>query len=107
MEEVPANYLMPSFGYCYEGSLKDVDLMSASGWFEVRVTLTDADGNSQTQTIYPAFYVKECVGIETVGIESDEMPAVYYNTLGQRVSGPQAGQILIKRQGAKSTKMIF
>ena len=40
-------------------------------------------------------------------IRADEAPATYYNMQGIRVSNPSAGQLLIKVQGNKSSKIRF
>lgn len=41
------------------------------------------------------------------GISADNnLPTLYYNLQGQRVTNPQAGQILIKRTGSKVSKLV-
>ena len=46
------------YGYLWEGALKEITTKSDNGWFDLRVTLTDKAGNSQVQTIAPAFFIK-------------------------------------------------
>lgn len=42
------------------------------------------------------------------GIQSDEnAPISYYNLQGVKISNPTKGQLIIKRQGTKTTKVIF
>lgn len=45
-------------------------------------------------------------GVEGIETENDS-EALYFNLQGIRVLNPEAGQILIKRQGSKSSKVIF
>ena len=49
----------------------------------------------------------EFPGAGVEGIEFDEnAPVEYFNLQGVRVTNPEAGQLLIKRQGAKTAKVI-
>lgn len=68
VENIPERDFMPGFGTYYRGSLADVDMASENGWFDVRIRLTDASGNYQEQTLSPAFWIEENVGVgEIVG----------------------------------------
>lgn len=68
VENIPERDFMPGFGTYYRGSLADVDMASENGWFDVRIKLTDASGNYQEQTLSPAFWIEENVGVgEIVG----------------------------------------
>lgn len=68
VENIPERDFMPGFGTYYRGSLADVDVASENGWFDVRIKLTDASGNYQEQTLSPAFWIEENVGVgEIVG----------------------------------------
>ena len=72
VEEVPEYYFMPEFGYFYRGSLSPVTMASANGWFKLRVTMEDGAGNSQVQTIEPAFRIESAMaGIGSVSDNSD------------------------------------
>ena len=44
-------------GQFFSGSLGNVTATSSNDWFDLRITLTDADGNIQKQTISPAFMI--------------------------------------------------
>lgn len=66
VENVPERDFMPGFGTYYRGSLAAVDRKSENGWFDVRITLTDAAGNFQEQTLSPAFKIDSSVGVETI-----------------------------------------
>lgn len=66
VEEIPENYYMPGFGYFYRGSLESVSKTSTNGWYDLRFTLTDKAGNEMVQRVSPAFYIGDCVGIDSV-----------------------------------------
>lgn len=53
------------FAPAYEAPLKDVTAASETGWFDLRITMTDADGNYMTQTIAPAFKIDSLTGIDS------------------------------------------
>ncbi|MDE6801652.1 MAG: hypothetical protein K2J06_02695 [Muribaculaceae bacterium] len=45
-------------------------------------------------------------GVDNVAVDSENAPVEYYNLLGNRVTNPAKGQIIIKKQGTTVTKMI-
>ncbi len=53
-------YQTPGFGNFYEGSLSPV---ASEGWHDLRITLSDASGNRQQQTISPAFRIGDNGGV--------------------------------------------
>lgn len=57
---------MPGYGHFYRGSLGGVDRGSSNGWFDIRISLTDAAGNCQRQTLSPAFKVESLAGVDAV-----------------------------------------
>ncbi len=63
VDEIPELYRMPGFGYFYRGSLESVNRESGNGWYDLKVTLTDASGNMQEQTISPAFRIANTTGV--------------------------------------------
>ena len=64
--EIPELYFMPGYGHFYRGSLGGVDRGSSNGWFDIRISLTDAAGNCQRQTLSPAFKVESLAGVDAV-----------------------------------------
>lgn len=72
IEEVPELFLMPNFGYCYRASLDQVDSPSDNGWYDLRLTVTDRAGNSQSQVIEPAFNIRKVSATERIDGESME-----------------------------------
>lgn len=49
--EVPEYYCMPGFGYFYQANL---DVAPETGWYDLKLVLTDLTGNTHTQTLAPA-----------------------------------------------------
>lgn len=48
VEERP-EWFTKEFGYVYEGSLKEVSSPDYSGWYDLRITMTDSDGSVSRQ----------------------------------------------------------
>lgn len=107
MTEDPDLFFMPGFGYFYRGSLADVEANSANGWYDLRITVSDAAGNYLTQTLSPAFAIGEYAAITTVASEAADAPAEYFTIQGVRVANPTPGQLLIRRQGTSVSKILF
>lgn len=49
--EVPEYYFMPGFGYFYRASMNKAP---ETGWYDLKIVLTDLAGNTHTQTLSPA-----------------------------------------------------
>jgi hypothetical protein len=117
VEEVPELFCMPGFGAFYRGSLSSVNKMSSNGWFDLRVTLSDAAGNYQEQVISPAFKVNALDAVSEVSTDGDiqvyvrdgaivvsgvENPNIeVYNAAGSRVrtSGLTQGIYVVRVNG--------
>lgn len=108
VEEDADKFYLPEYGFYWSGSLKDVEGMTAAGHYQLRLTMTDAAGNSQTQTIFPAFSVAEFAGIDHISADDaaqSNAPVVYYNLQGKRVAEPSNG-VYIRVQGSRATKVM-
>lgn len=46
-------------------------------------------------------------GIDNIFVSEDDAPAEYYNLQGIRVANPAKGQLVIRRQGDKSSKIVM
>lgn len=66
VEAIPELFFMPGFGDCYSTNLANVDRPSRTGWFDLRIEMTDKAGNRQCQTISPAFKINALSGIASV-----------------------------------------
>lgn len=97
--EQPDKRFMPAYGNCYEAPLAQVTRTSASGWYDMRFTITDNQGNTQEQTVSPAFRIAEFAGIESVSSGQNDTVSVdnrsiiapegaaIYSIDGRRVDG--------------------
>ncbi len=64
VREIPDLFFMPGYGYCFRAYPDTIDKSSTNGWYDLRFTLTDAEGNYQTQTISPAFHLDTLSGVD-------------------------------------------
>ena len=103
----PSKDWTPGWGSYYTAQLSGVKDPAPYGWYDLRITVTSEEGASLQQIVSPAFNIPAFTGIETVENTDTDAPAVYYNLQGQRVDNPVAGQIVIRRQGTKATKIIL
>lgn len=102
-EEIEANFVMPSFGYFWRGKL---DNANEKGAYTLRLTLNDSAGNTQVQTIYPAFFIKRSTGLRNTGA-CDEDHIIYFDLQGNRIDRPSAGQPVIRICDGEARKIIF
>lgn len=71
VESDPANFFMPGFGEYFSGRLDQISVKSDNGWYDLRVSLTDKAGNTQIQTISPAFKLEKLSGINEIQSTDD------------------------------------
>ena len=97
----------PNWGTTLACALSQVDRTSASGWFDVRVSLKSATGSS-VNLVSPAFRISEFAGIERISDDSAtaDAPAEYFTIDGRRVSAPEPGSIVLCRRAGAVTKLI-
>ncbi len=119
VDERPEYFMFPAFGAFMQANLEQVTRKSPTGWFDLRVTLTDAAGNTQSQLISPAFKIEANVGLSTPDVAPEfsvtvdgnnivcPVGAVVYNLAGQRVATTNlpAGVYLVTYSGL-TTKVI-
>ena len=107
VEEVPGEFFMPGFGYFYRGSLQSVTNPSATGWYDLRIKLTDLSGNWQEQVISPAFRIGNGspTGIEVV-TSNDATEVARYTVDGRAISAPQAGVNIVKMSDGTVKKVL-
>lgn len=106
MVEETDNMYMPSYGYFWKGDLSNVDGTTDKGWYQLRISMEDQDGNKQTQVIYPAFQILANSGVEDVAVDIDNTSSEYYNLQGVRITNPKEGSVVIRRQGGKAVKTV-
>ena len=105
---IPELFFMPGFGDCYSTNLAKVDRPSRTGWFDLRIEMTDKAGNRQCQTISPAFKINALSGIASVSDDNvkvwvadreirtegaDGATMEVYSVSGQKMASTQADRI--------------
>ena len=105
---IPELFFMPGFGDCYSTNLAKVDRPSRTGWFDLRIEMTDKAGNRQCQTISPAFKINALSGIASVSDDNVEVWVAdheirtegadgaskeVYSVSGQKMASTQAERI--------------
>lgn len=108
VEAIPELFFMPGFGDCYSTNLASVDRPSRTGWFDLRIEMTDKAGNRQRQTISPAFKINALSGIASVSDDNvkvwvadreirtegaDGATMEVYSVSGQKMASTQADRI--------------
>lgn len=98
--------VLPGYGDEFTVDLSAVPQTSADQWYDLRISIKAANGDSQTQTISPAFKVLALDGISdlTVG-DADTAEAEIYDLQGRRVA-PTAPGLYIVRRGNRVSKTI-
>lgn len=87
--EKPEYFMFPAFGAFMGCNMSQVNQNSDTGWYDLRVTLTDKAGNQQTQLISPAFKINS-----NVGITSPETDATFsVNVVGNNIECPTGASI--------------
>ena len=80
---------------------------------EAWTTITDSKDNvylnsQATYTfLWDGNFAGQTSGVEGLEVEDANAPVVYYNLQGQVVNNPEKGQILIKKQGTKTSKVVY
>lgn len=101
-------FFVPGYGYCYEGSLAGVDRGSSDGWMDLRISLADDSGNTQTQTLSPAFRVGSLAGVEaTAADDNADSTPLLYDLQGRKAAAHPAPGIYIRRTGARTEKVTI
>lgn len=72
VEELPEQFMNGGLGYIYTATTGSVDRKSDNGWFDLRFTVTDLAGNSQVQTLSPAFRIDDLSGVEDIIYNGDD-----------------------------------
>ena len=107
VNEVPSEFYMPGFGYFYRGSLQNVTGNSETGWYDLKVKLTDLSGNWQEQVISPAFRIGNGSLSSIDAVKTGDATEVARYTIDGRVIGaPQTGINIVKMSDG-TVKKVF
>lgn len=97
-----------ALGNHYLVDLGNVTTGSGDGWYDLRITLTTPEGNTQIQTLSPAFNIADMAGIEEISFTPDEHRQVrYFDLQGTRIANPVPGQTVIKVSNRGASKIRF
>jgi thiol-disulfide isomerase/thioredoxin len=76
---------------------------------QCRIAVVVCDGDDVVNCDW--LTISEAAGVNSVNadeaVSNLNAPVEYFNLQGQRVANPEAGQLLIKRQGSKATKVVI
>lgn len=75
VNEIAEKKSMPYFGNYYEAATDDIKSEKENHWFDLKICFKDKEGNSQTQTVCPAFMIKnsEDTGIDEVNAANESL----------------------------------
>lgn len=90
-----AEKYLQSYGAFWSGSLKEVAAYSETGWFDLKVTLTDAAGNTQVQKLAPAFYIESSMEESGVDKVSQTPNAVKFNVVNGCVVSTDGKSVMV------------
>lgn len=105
VSELEERFFMPGWGHYYRASLASAERRSPDGWFDVRVTLADAAGNTHRQIFSPAFYVDPLSGV--AGPEDDGGVAVNYKDGMLTVAGSERPEVKVFDMTGRLVKCAF
>ena len=94
---------MEPYTHTFSYNIKDNPLIQNPGYLVVNAYIV----NSETGRVMNAnkFRLTEYDGVNKVTIDTDE-DVRYYNLQGQEIINPSKGQLIIKKQGNQTEKMI-
>ncbi|MDE5796823.1 MAG: hypothetical protein K2H75_06905, partial [Muribaculaceae bacterium] len=98
-------FMMPGWGYYWEASLESLQAPATDTRYDVRITLTDAAGNYQQQTLTPVFTITGTSGVTSISTVTSE--ATYYNLQGVKVKQPTENGIYIEQLNDGSSRKVM
>lgn len=95
VNEIPEKKFMPYFGNFYEVALDDIKSENDNQWFDLQISFKDAAGNSQKQTMSPAFMIKSSkdTGIDDI-TATKAILTMMGNSVRMSVGGTASFEIL-------------
>lgn len=90
----------PTFGTVYDACFGiQGEKHGGYGWTDAN----SASKNMHARIVFPS----DDSAINSVAADAANIPVEYFNLQGVRVARPAAGQVVIRRQGADATKVVF
>ena len=115
--DLPPCYGHTPYAPAYTATLMHITEEALMGWFDVRISMTDASGNFMTQTVSPAFKIESLAGVASPMADLDvkvsgnsiiaPADAEVYDLQGRRCGATSldAGMYIV-RCGQRSAKVI-
>ena len=115
--DLPPCYGHTPYAPAYTATLMHITEEALMGWFDVRISMTDASGNFMTQTVSPAFKIESLAGVASPVADLDvkvsgnsiiaPADAEVYDLQGRRCGATSldAGMYIV-RCGQRSAKVI-
>jgi hypothetical protein len=66
----------------------------------------DEDDPIDDDLMHATITIPALAGVEGIIADAENAPARYFNLQGMEVANPEAGQLVIKKEGSKTTKMV-
>lgn len=108
LTEKAEHFYSPCYGAYFEGGLEGVVEESSNGWYDVRVTVSDANGNTQQQVIAPAFKAAT-TGVAGVNVDANAEIVNVFDLAGRAVSknveSLPAGVYVVRMANGKTIKV--
>lgn len=89
VEEDPSKLFTLGYGAFYTVDLNQVTYLSENNWYDVRISLEDEAGNTQVQTVSPAFRIEKLSGAKGVISENDD----FVRCEGSEIIAPHGSRI--------------
>ncbi|MBD5329126.1 MAG: hypothetical protein HDS03_04475 [Bacteroides sp.] len=80
------------------------DLPQTSEYYNT--ILAAPEGAKESWIQLPSDYILPEAGVNSVCVDDSNAPVKYFNLQGMEVANPEAGQLVIKKQGSKTSKFI-
>lgn len=95
--------VLPGYGNLFVAQLSGVETQSASGWYDLRISISDAFGGTQTQTLSPAFHLQDMSGICAPAVSPVSEEEEIFSLSGMRIkslSSAPAGIYIVRSNGS-------
>lgn len=89
VKESTEDLFLPGYGAFYKVDLGQVGRTSGNKWYDVRISISDGEGNTQVQTVSPAFRIEKLSSVGSVS--EDGYREVWYS--GSSIVAPAGSRI--------------
>lgn len=105
--EEPEMFRMPVWGYFSRAKIGKLE-RTGNGWWDLRITLKDKAGNTQVQTVSPAFYAgySDPAGVGSAVADSEATVVGIYDITGVRHSEYVNGINIVKYSDGTTKKIM-